>query len=165
MYAECVPRPKLRLPTQKRDGHPSMKRGSTGVRILNGIFRCSPHDGEISQRDRPSVAPWCVGVLVQWCILTTMARLTITLPDSVHRDLKIRAASTGSTIGELIQEGLEARKELARRRVIEFTASARAHAAETEPRLNDDEIMDLAVAETHAVREERAAGRAVKRGA
>lgn len=36
-----------------------------------------------------------------------MSRLTISLPDDLHRALKRAAATRGSTIGELVAESLE----------------------------------------------------------
>jgi plasmid stability protein len=92
-----------------------------------------------------------------------MARLTITLPDDLHTQLRLRAAHSGETIGQLLTRAVEDQKELARVRMREIMEAARAHAATVEPHLTEDEVMELAIRETHAVREEMARER--RRGA
>jgi hypothetical protein len=85
-----------------------------------------------------------------------MARLTITLSDDVHRQLRVRAATSGDTIGRLIERALEDQRELARARLMALMEKAWAHQAPEAARLSEDELMALAVEETHAVREEMA---------
>ncbi len=87
--------------------------------------------------------------LVIWCI-GDMARLTITLSDERHRALKERAARTGMTIGEVIEESLEEYGVHAGPTGRELIEQARAHSS-----LSDDEAMNLAVEETRAERRER----------
>jgi plasmid stability protein len=93
-----------------------------------------------------------------------MGRLTISLPDDLHRELRIRAASAGEPIGRLIERAVEDQKELARRRAMELLERAWANAAAAEPQLTEEELMDLAVEETHAVRKELARKRSAKVG-
>jgi len=81
-----------------------------------------------------------------------MARLTITLSDERHRRLKMQAASQGKTIGHLIEEGLEAKEELARQTLLALLEQSREHAATLH--MSEDEIMDLAVREVRAIRNE-----------
>jgi hypothetical protein len=69
-----------------------------------------------------------------------MARLTITLSDQRHQQLRLRAASRGKTIGEVIEESLAAADEANRARLMELNARARANAARTMAGLTDDEI-------------------------
>ena len=83
-----------------------------------------------------------------------MARLTITLSDERHRRLKMQAAYQGTTIGHLIEEGLEAKEELARQTLLALLDKAQTNAARVSPQLSEDELMELAVAETRAVRRE-----------
>jgi len=83
-----------------------------------------------------------------------MARLTITLSDDRHRRLKMQAAYQGTTIGHLIEEGLEAKEELARQTLLALLDKAQTNAAGVSPQLSEDELMELAVAETRAVRRE-----------
>jgi len=83
-----------------------------------------------------------------------MARLTITLSDERHRRLKMQAAYQGTTIGHLIEEGLEAKEELARQTLLALLDKAQTNAAGVSPQLSEDELMELAVAETRAVRRE-----------
>ena len=95
--------------------------------------------------------------MVSWCagaILSDMARLTITLSDERHRRLKMQAAYQGTTIGHLIEEGLEAKEELARQTLLALLDKAQTNAAGVSPQLSEDELMELAVAETRAVRRE-----------
>jgi len=76
-----------------------------------------------------------------------MARLTISLPDDLHRALKETAARRGTTIGDLVTESLEhygvKSSEDARTRV---------RAARERSGLDEDEAGELAVAETQAAR-------------
>lgn len=77
-----------------------------------------------------------------------MSRLTITLDDELHQALKQAAARQGRSIGSIIEEALELRG-------IKPTATARAlvDRARRAAAMNEDEAMDLAVAETRAGRE------------
>lgn len=77
-----------------------------------------------------------------------MSRLTITLDDELHQALKQAAARQGRSIGSIIEEALELRG-------IKPTAAARAlvDRARRAAAMNEDEAMDLAVAETRAGRE------------
>jgi hypothetical protein len=88
-----------------------------------------------------------------------MARLTITLPDDVHRELRLRSASSGLPIGELIAQAIDDQRLLARERLRQLMQAAAANASVGEPALTEDEVMELAIQETHAVREEVAAER------
>lgn len=92
-----------------------------------------------------------------------MARITITLPDERYERLKSRAAYTHKTLGELVEEGLAEAEEAKRQRGLEILDDARRHAASIEPRLTSEELMELAVEETHAVRREMAAERDARR--
>lgn len=76
-----------------------------------------------------------------------MSRLTITLDDELHQALKQAAARQGRSIGSIIEEALELRG-------IKPTATARAlvERARRTAAMNEDEAMDLAVAETRACR-------------
>lgn len=71
----------------------------------------------------------------------------------------MRSAAKGEPIGQLIEKALEDQKELARLRITELLHKAWANAATAEPKLSEEELMDLAVAETRAVRREMAAER------
>ncbi|MEQ8233287.1 MAG: ribbon-helix-helix protein, CopG family [Gammaproteobacteria bacterium] len=77
-----------------------------------------------------------------------MSRLTITLPDELHRALKETAARQGRSITSIIEESL-------RLRGIEGHASARERvaAAREFSRLDAEDAMALAVEETRAVRD------------
>ncbi len=79
-----------------------------------------------------------------------MARLTITLDDNLHQALKEAAARQGRTIGTIIEESLELRG-------IKPMTSARELVAQSKRAsyLTESESIDLAVAETHAHRQER----------
>lgn len=79
-----------------------------------------------------------------------MARLTITLDDNLHQALKEAAARQGRTIGTIIEESLELRG-------IKPMTSARELVARSKQAsyLTESESIDLAVAETHAHRQER----------
>jgi hypothetical protein len=92
-----------------------------------------------------------------------MARLTITLSDERHRQLKVRAALQGTTIGRLIEDGLEAADAHSREEGLRLLAKARANAAKAEPKLSDEELMDLAIEETHIVRRQMAEERQAAR--
>lgn len=76
-----------------------------------------------------------------------MARLTITLDDSLHQALKEAAARQGRTIGTIIEESLELRG-------IKPMASARALVAQSKRAsyLSEADALDLAVSETLAHR-------------
>ena len=78
-----------------------------------------------------------------------MSRLTITLDDDLHRALEEAAARQGRTITSIIEESL-------RLRGLQDSESARALVAKVRARaqLEQDEALDLAVAETRAHREE-----------
>ncbi len=76
-----------------------------------------------------------------------MARLTISLPDELHRALKESAARRDKTIGELVAESLEFYGIKTTEAAAELLARARARSG-----LNDDEAMALAVRETRAHR-------------
>ena len=66
----------------------------------------------------------------------------------------MQAAYQGTTIGHLIEEGLEAKEELARQTLLALLDKAQTNAARVSPQLSEDELMELAVAETRAVRRE-----------
>lgn len=76
-----------------------------------------------------------------------MARLTITLDDSLHQALKEAAARQGRTIGTIIEESLELRG-------IKPMASARELVAQSQRAsyLSEADALDLAVSETLAHR-------------
>lgn len=76
-----------------------------------------------------------------------MVRLTISLSDERHQALKEAAVRRGKTIRELIEESLDCYGIKTTRRAAEYVAEARRKA-----RLNEDEALALAVAETHAER-------------
>jgi len=78
-----------------------------------------------------------------------MSRLTITLPDDLHRALKEAAARRDRTIGDLVAESLAAYGIKPRETARELVARAREHA-----RLSEEEALTLAVAETRAARGE-----------
>lgn len=79
-----------------------------------------------------------------------MARLTITLDDTLHQALKEAAARQGRTIGTIIEESLELRG-------IKPMSSARELVARSKrvSNLTEAEAIELAVAETHAQRQGR----------
>ena len=76
-----------------------------------------------------------------------MARLTITLPDDLHRALKESAVRRDTTIGELVAESLEFYGIKTATAADELVAEARAHST-----LTEDEAVALAVEETRAER-------------
>jgi len=76
-----------------------------------------------------------------------MARITVSLPDELHRALKEAAASRGRTIGELVAEsvvfyGIKPREE----------AEAIVARARQKATLSEAAALRLAVAETRAAR-------------
>ncbi|TVR98567.1 MAG: CopG family transcriptional regulator [Wenzhouxiangellaceae bacterium] len=73
--------------------------------------------------------------------------LTINLPDELHQALKTAAARRKKTIGNLVQESLEAYGIKAAGDVEELVRRARLHSG-----LSEEEALDLAVAETRAHR-------------
>ena len=78
-----------------------------------------------------------------------MARLTITLPDVLHRALKESAARRDTTIGELVSESLVFYGIKTADAADELVAAARAHSG-----LTEDEATALAVEETRIQRAE-----------
>lgn len=76
-----------------------------------------------------------------------MSRLTITLDDALHQALKEASARQGRPIGKIIEEGLLLRgiKPLAGAR--ELVSRARRNAS-----LNEEEALEIGLAETRAVR-------------
>ncbi|MGE3075947.1 MAG: hypothetical protein AB7N24_08680 [Dehalococcoidia bacterium] len=82
-----------------------------------------------------------------------MARLTITLSDQTHKELRVRSALTGETIGDLLESAVADQKALAQLRIRELLAKAHANASRA-AELSDDELMDLANELTHEVRNE-----------
>ena len=78
-----------------------------------------------------------------------MARLTVTLPDDLHRALKESAARRNTTIGELVAESLVFYGIKTTVAADELVAAARAHSG-----LAEDEATVLAVEETREQRTE-----------
>ena len=76
-----------------------------------------------------------------------MSRLTITLPDDVHRALKEAAATRRRTIGELVAESLERYGIKPAEAARELVARARSHSL-----LDRNEALEVAVEETRAGR-------------
>lgn len=76
-----------------------------------------------------------------------MGRLTISLPDDLHRALKESAARRGTTIGELVAESLEYYGVKTRADAREIVKRARDRSD-----LQEEEAIDLAVSETEAAR-------------
>ena len=76
-----------------------------------------------------------------------MSRITISLPDDLHRALKESAARRGTTIGDLVAESLEfyGIKSLEDARNIVRLARSNSGLAE-------DEALDVAVSATRAAR-------------
>jgi plasmid stability protein len=72
-----------------------------------------------------------------------MARVTINLPDELHRALKAAAARRGRTIGSMVAESLEAYGIKSRADAAALVERARAKA-----RLAEDDALELAVRET-----------------
>lgn len=83
-----------------------------------------------------------------------MARLTITLPDERHLQLRIRAAAQGKSISQLIAETLTAYEEAALKEAEEMLDAAWTHSATVEPELSEDEAMDTVNAEVRRVRKD-----------
>jgi hypothetical protein len=84
-----------------------------------------------------------------------MARLAITLSDETHRKLKVQAALYDKTIGAIIEEELDLAREARRQRITAILDEASRNASEFVKDMSDDEIMELAVQETRAMRRER----------
>ena len=76
-----------------------------------------------------------------------MARLTITLPDDLHRALKETAARRGRTIGDLVAESLAFYGVKSTASARELVARARLHAA-----LEEGTALEVAADETHRAR-------------
>ena len=76
-----------------------------------------------------------------------MSRITLSLPDELHKALKEAAADRGRTIGELVTESIVQYGIKPRRRAAEIVALARRRANLTEAK-----AMSLAVRETRAAR-------------
>jgi len=76
-----------------------------------------------------------------------MARLTISLPDGLHRALKEAAARRRRTIGDLIEEslGLYGLKD-------EETVATLLERARRNAGMSEQEALELAVSETRAAR-------------
>lgn len=81
------------------------------------------------------------------CYSRLVARLTITLPDELHRALKEAAARRGQTIGNLVAESLELYGIKTAETARELVRRARETSA-----LPDEEAEKLAVEETRAAR-------------
>ena len=83
---------------------------------------------------------WWINTNSPICI---MARLTITLDDTLHQALKEAAARQGRTIGTIIEESLQLRG-------IKPMANARELVARSQKAsyLSESDAMDLAVTET-----------------
>jgi len=92
-----------------------------------------------------------------------MARFTVNLPDERHKQLKMRAAMSGKSIGEVLEDALCESERHALAEARRLTNEARDTASKAQPQLSDDELMDLAVAETRAVRKELAEEREAAR--
>jgi len=76
-----------------------------------------------------------------------MSRLTLTLPDELHRALKESAAARGKTIGELVAESVIAYGIKPRAVAEQLVAGARRRAS-----LSEERATSLAVRETRAAR-------------
>lgn len=76
-----------------------------------------------------------------------MSRLTISLPDDLHRSLKESAARRGMSIGSLVAEALEFYGVKSRERAEELVARARAKG------LSGARGVEVAAEETRAVRD------------
>ncbi|MEE4273250.1 MAG: hypothetical protein V2I67_16365 [Thermoanaerobaculales bacterium] len=72
-----------------------------------------------------------------------MSRITITLPDELHRALKAAAAKRGRTIASMVAESLEAYGIKSPEAAADLVARARRHSA-----LAEDEATALALRET-----------------
>lgn len=82
-----------------------------------------------------------------------MSRLTLSLPDELHRALKEAAAVRGRTIGELVAESVVAYGIKPRQAAERLVARARERAALAEAR-----ALELALRETRAARRTRRSG-------
>ena len=89
-----------------------------------------------------------------------MARLTITLSDERHKKLKLQAAKSGKSIGDLIEEELEAGEERARREITAILEKAWAHAEKVRPAATDEDVMEVARDLIRDVRKQAAEERA-----
>ena len=78
-----------------------------------------------------------------------MARLTITLPDDLHRALKESAARRGRTIGEVVAESLAFYGVKSVESAREIVDRARRHAA-----LDESAALEVATDETRRQRRE-----------
>jgi len=76
-----------------------------------------------------------------------MSRLTLTLPDGLHRALKEAAAVRGKTIGDLVAESVVAYGIKPREAAEQLVARARQRAA-----LGSERALELATRETRAAR-------------
>ncbi len=83
-----------------------------------------------------------------------MARLTIALPDELHRALKEAVARQNTSIGELIAESLVAYGVKPRAAAEDLVSRARAHAS-----LEERAALRIALDETSAVRRVRVSRR------
>ncbi len=92
-----------------------------------------------------------------------MARLTITLSDERHRQLKMRAAYENTTIGTLIEEALRDAEHQQRRNALEMLEKARRNAARATAGMSDEDIEQWAVREVRTYRNEQAAERSSHR--
>jgi hypothetical protein len=72
-----------------------------------------------------------------------MARVTITLPDELHRALKAAAARRGTTLGSMVAESLVAYGIKTPEEAAELVRRARKRAS-----LSETDAVELAVAET-----------------
>lgn len=88
-----------------------------------------------------------------------MARVTITLSDERYERLKSQAALRQTTVAGLVEAELAQADADRLQRAMAILEKARANAATAESPLSEEELMDLAVYETHAVRREMAAER------
>lgn len=82
-----------------------------------------------------------------------MSRLTISLPDDLHRALKEESARRARTIGDLVAESLALYGIKPREEARAILARARALAG-----LSDERAVALAVEETRAARRETLSG-------
>jgi hypothetical protein len=89
-----------------------------------------------------------------WCYDAAMSRMTLSLPDELHRALKEAAAVRGKTIGDLVAESVVAYGIKPRLQAERLVARARAKAALPEAR-----ALELATRETWATRRRRGARR------
>ena len=76
-----------------------------------------------------------------------MARVTLTLPDALHRALKEAAVRRGTTLGEIVRESLVFYGIKTPEEVSEIVAGARRRSA-----LSEAEAADIAGRETRAAR-------------